>query len=150
MKEYIERYSSALKTAWWAFVGIIIMLFIAAALSGCTTTKYVEIEKIRIDTTYITKHEKDSIWLHDSVWVEKVGDTIRIDRWHTKYVEKQIRDTTYVAKHDTIPQPYPVEKLVEKKLSWFQQTEIWAGRVMLAILAGLVVYAILRIKKKFI
>lgn len=150
MKEYIERYSSALKTAWWAFVGIIMMLFIAAALSGCTTTKYVEIEKIRTDTTYITKHEKDSIWLHDSVWVEKIGDTIRIDRWHTKYVEKQIRDTTYVAKHDTIPQPYPVEKLVEKKLSWFQQTEIWAGRVMLAILAGLVVYAILRIKKKFI
>ena len=149
MKKYIDKYSSTLRTCWWAFVGIIIMLFIAAALSGCTTTKYVEIEKIRTDTTYITKHEKDSIWLHDSVWVEKVGDTIRIDRWHTKYVEKQIRDTTYVAKHDTIPQPYPVEKLVEKKLSWFQQTEIWAGRVMLAILAGLVVYAILRIKKKF-
>lgn len=150
MKEYIDKYSSALKTAWWACVGIVVMMLIALALTSCTTTKYVEIEKIRTDTTYITKHEKDSIWLHDSVWVEKVGDTIRIDRWHTKYVEKQIRDTTYVAKHDTIPQPYPVEKLVEKKLSWFQQTEIWAGRVMLAILAGLVVYAILRIKKKFI
>jgi hypothetical protein len=126
------------------------MLFIAAALSGCTTTKYVEIEKIRTDTTYITKHEKDSIWLHDSVEVKIKGDSVLIERWHTKYKEKIVRDTSYIAKHDTIPQPYPVEKLVEKKLSWFQQTEIWAGRVMLAILAGLVVYAILRIKKKFI
>jgi hypothetical protein len=150
MKEYIERYSSALKTAWWAFVGIIIMLFIAAALSGCTTTKYVEIEKIRTDTTYITKLQKDSVWIHDSVEVKIKGDSVLIERWHTKYKEKIVRDTTYVAKHDTIPQPYPVEKLVEKKLSWFQQTEIWAGRVILTILAGLVLSAILRIKKKFI
>ena len=132
----------------WMIIYLISACVIAVAFCSCKT-KIVTVEKVRIDTTYITKHEKDSIWLHDSVWVEKVGDTIRIDRWHTKYVEKQIRDTTYVAKHDTIPQPYPVEKLVEKKLSWFQQTEIWAGRVMLAILAGLVVYAILRIKKKF-
>ena len=169
MKEYIDKYSSALKTAWWAFVGIIIMLFIAAALSGCTTTKYVDVEKVRDVHHWHT----DSVIERDSTHSESITTIMQLDSaqmakygiqlknaeraWlvKTKELEFQIQQLKALTSqkdsvHDSIPVPYPVEKLVEKKLSWFQQTEIWAGRVMLAILAGLVVYAILRIKNKFI
>ena len=137
MKEYIERYSSALKTAWWAFVGIIIMLFCAAALSGCTTTKYVEIEKIRTDTTYITKLQRDSIHVHDSIFVNqwKKGDTVYQvrDRWHTEWRDRLLHDTLYKCILDSIPIPYPVEKIVEKPVTpWYNY--ILIGGLALALL----------------
>ena len=98
------------------------VLMLLAWLTSCTATKYVEVEKVRIDTTYITKWQRDSVWLHDSIHVKERGDTVLVEKWHTKYVESIKHDTTYIATHDTIPQPYPVEtiKMVEKELnSWF-------------------------------
>lgn len=141
--------SPALKTCWWAFIGVIILLFLATAFQSCTTTRYITVEKIKNDTTYITKHQKDSVWLHDSVEVKVKGDSVWVDRWHTKYVEKQVHDTTYVAKHDTIPQPYPVEKLVEKQLSWGQKLLIYLGWIMLAIIVALIIYGLFKLEKKF-
>ena len=111
-------------------------------LTSCMTTKVVEVEKVRTDTTYITKWQRDSVWLHDSIMVTEKGDTIRIERWHTKYVEKQVHDTTYVATHDTIPQPYPVEtvKVVEKELNWWQRLRLWLGNMVLLALLGVIGY----------
>ena len=97
----------------------LIVLALAAWLTSCTATKYVEVEKVRTDTTYITKWQKDSVWLHDSIHVKERGDTVLVEKWHTKYVENQVHDTTYVATHDTIPAPYPVTEYVEKELSWW-------------------------------
>ena len=121
----------------------------ALLLVGCKTKeRVVTVEKVRNDTTYITKHQRDSVWLHDSIHVTEKGDTIRIERWHTKYVEKATHDTLYQATHDTIPQPYPVEKLVERDLSWWQQTRIHLGEALLA-LAGIAV-AVFVIRRKLI
>ena len=116
------------------------VLMLLAWLTSCTATKYVEVEKVRVDTTYITKWQKDSVWLHDSIYVTERGDTVKIERWHTKYVEKQVHDTTYVATHDTIPQPYPVEtiKMVEKELNWWQRLRLWIGNVGLLAILGFV------------
>ena len=121
-----EGYEKTMKVLTWAIAGIVLMLFVGL-LAGCTTTRYVEVEKVHHDSIYITKLQKDSIYLHDSVWVEKSGDTILIQKWRTKYIEKQIHDTTYVAKRDTIPQPYPQEVYIEKKLNWLQRTLMYAG-----------------------
>ena len=114
------------------------VLMLLAWLTSCTATKYVEVEKVRTDTTYITKWQRDSVWLHDSIMVTEKGDTIRIERWHTKYVEKQVHDTTYVATHDTIPDPFPVEtiKEVPAELSWWQKLRLWIGNVGLMALLG--------------
>ena len=116
------------------------ILMLLAWLTSCTTTKYVEVEKVRIDTTYITKWQKDSVWLHDSILVKDRGDTVLVEKWHTKYMEKQVHDTTYVATHDTIPQPYPVEtiKVVPAELSWWQKLRLWIGNVGLMALLGFV------------
>jgi len=60
------------------------------------------------------------------VWLE-------LERWHTKYIERETHDTTYVATHDTVPSPYPVPEYIEKQLSWWQKTRIHLGEAMLAI-----------------
>ena len=120
------------------------MIVALAMLSSCTTTKVVTVEKMKTDTTYITKHQRDSVWLHDSIHVTDKGDTVRIEKWHTKYVEKQVHDTLYRAKTDSIPVPYPVEKLVEKPRSTIEKGLLVVG--VLSIMA-LVVFAAFKIKK---
>jgi hypothetical protein len=118
-------------------------------MAGCKTKeRVVTVEKVRNDTTYITKHQRDSVWLHDSIHVTEKGDTIKIEKWHTKYVEKATHDTLYQATHDTIPQPYPVEKLVERELTWWQNTRIHLGEALLA-LAGIAVVVFV-IRRKFL
>ena len=124
------------------FIGMMIVAL--AMLSSCTTTKVVTVEKMKTDTTYITKHQRDSVWLHDSIHVTDKGDTVRIEKWHTKYVEKQVHDTLYRAKTDSIPVPYPVEKLVEKPRSTIEKGLLVVG--VLSIMA-LVVFAAFKIKK---
>ena len=121
-----------------AFVVLIIMgLLLCAMLSGCTTTKYVQVPVVHNDTTIITKHQRDSIWLHDSTYIKEKGDTFYMERWHTKYVEKQVHDTTYIAKVDTIREVVTNE--VEKPLTWWQQTKMHIGAIALYLLALLAV-----------
>ena len=118
-------------------------------LTGCKTReRIVTIEKVRTDTCYISWQQRDSIWLHDSVHVKEfmAGDTVYVlrDRWKTKYVEHQVHDTCYVATHDTVPQPYPVEVEVPARLSWWQRMRMQLGGALLLLLAGGVVWRLVR------
>ena len=130
-----------------------LVILVALLLVGCKTKeRVVTVEKVRNDTTYITKHQRDSVWLHDSIHVkeELKGDTILLTtiKWHTKFVERATHDTLYQATHDTIPQPYPVEKLVERELSWWQQTRLHLANIMLWLLG--IGGALFILKKKFL
>lgn len=136
----------------WVIALCMAVLIALSLLSSCTTTKYIEVEKVRTDTTYITKWQHDSIWLHDSIRIAEKGDSIIIERWHTKYVEKQVYDTIYQSKTDSVPVPCPVPEYVEKEFSWWQRTQMYAGDVLivgLLILLGYGVYKILRVFKLF-
>lgn len=124
--------------------GILIVVIVFLLLTSCKQIEYVTVEKVRNDTTYITKHQRDSVWLHDSIMVSEKGDTIRIEKWHTKYIEKVSHDTTYVATHDTIPQPYPVTEYVEKPLGWWQKGLIWIGIIALMVVIVTVVWKMKR------
>jgi len=138
-----ERTKLALK-----FEAVLISVSLALValwfLCSCTTTKVVTVEKVKTDTTYITQHQRDSIWLHDSIHVTERGDTIRIEKWHTKYIEREVHDTLYRAKVDSIPVPYEVIKEVPAELSWWQKTRIILGSIVLGLLA---VYAVYRLGK---
>ena len=120
------------------------LLVLWAMLASCTTERIVTVEKVRTDTTNITKQQRDSIWLHDSIMVSEKGDTVRIEKWHTKYVEKQVHDTLYQSKTDSVPKPYPVIKEVEKPLTKTQRGLMLAG--FLAIV-GVVIFAAKKLKK---
>ena len=121
---------------WLAF------LIAISLLASCRQVEYVTVEKVRIDTTYITKWQKDSIWLHDSIHIKERGDTVMIERWHTQWRDRLRVDTIYQATHDTIPQPYPVEtiKMVEKELSWWQRLRLWIGNIGLLGILGVIGY----------
>ena len=129
----------------------LVILMLLAWLTSCTTTKVVEVEKVRTDTTYITKWQKDSVWLHDSIHVKENGDTVLVEKWHTKYIEKATHDTTYVATHDTIPDPFPVEtiKEVPAELSWWQRLRLWIGNVGLMALLGFAGWFCVRLWKVY-
>ena len=118
--------------AWGLWICILMM--IALWLTSCTTTKVVTVEKVKTDTTYITKQQRDSIWLHDSIHVTERGDTIRIERWHTKYVEREVHDTLYRAKTDSIPVPYEVIKEVPRKSTWFERIMFCTGIISILCL----------------
>ena len=114
---------------------LLLFAVLLAVLTGCKTKeRIVTVEKVRTDTTYITKHERDSIWLHDSIMVSEKGDTVRIEKWHTKYVESIRHDTIYQATHDTIPQPYKVTEYVERKLTQPQKCLMFSGIIALMAL----------------
>jgi hypothetical protein len=128
-----ERTKLALK-----FEAVLISICLALAalwfLCSCTTTKVVTVEKVKTDTTYITKQQRDSIWLHDSIHVTERGDTIRIERWHTKYIEREVHDTLYRAKVDSIPVPYEVIKEVPRKSTWFERIMFCTGIISILCL----------------
>ena len=132
----------------WLVVWMVI-LFVLALLASCRQVEYVTVEKVRTDTTYITKWQKDSVWLHDSIQVTEKGDTVRIEKWHTQWRDRLRVDTIYQETHDTIPQPYPIEtvKLVEKDLNWWQRLRLWIGNIGLLGILGVIGYYGVRILK---
>lgn len=137
-----EKSDRAYKGCFWSLVLSIVTSVIVSVLllTSCTTTKVVEVERVRTDTTYITKWQRDSVWLHDSIRVREKGDSVWVERWHTKYVERLRVDTIYRAAHDTIPAPYPETEYVEKELTWWQKLRLWLGNVVLLALLGVAVY----------
>ena len=137
-----ERGEHAYKGCFWSMVLALATFLIVSVilLTSCTTTKVVEVEKVRTDTTYITKWQKDSVWLHDSIHVTERGDTVRIERWHTKWRDRLRVDTIYQAKTDSIPVPYWKIKEVPAELSWWQRVRLWLGNVVLLALLAVAVY----------
>lgn len=131
---------------------IVLLTSAICLLTSCKTTKYVYVPEVHTDTLFITKQQRDSIWLHDSVFVKEYtkGDTVFMlhDKWHTKYIESIKHDSIYIATHDTIPKPYPVEVKVKKPLSWWQKTRMRLGELLLGIVGVLCAIGIIKLKTK--
>ena len=131
-----------------AVIVLCVMAIIAALMSSCTTTRVITVETLKHDTTYISKIERDSVWMHDSIHIREKGDSVIIERWHIKWRDRLLIDTVYKSKTDTIPAPYPVIKVVEKELSWWQKTQMIVGDVMLFALILFIGWQI--VKRKII
>jgi hypothetical protein len=130
---------------------LVAVAVLALMMCSCKSIEYVPVieKEVHHDSIYFTKVQRDSVWLHDSISVKEKGDTIRIEKWHTKYIEKQVHDTTYIAKVDSIPVPYEVVKEVAAELSWWQQTRMKLGEALILILSGLAGFGVWRIYRRF-
>lgn len=108
---------------------MLIILLTSAIWSSCRSVKYVPVEVVKTDTTYINKVQRDSIYQLDSIYIRDKGDTILITKTKYIYRDKLIRDTVYVSHTDSIQVPYPVEK----QLSRWQQFKVDAGEWVLGM-----------------
>ena len=132
---------AALYTALAAIIALLISLFFAS----CRSVRVIEKEVIKTDTVLTTKIQIDSIYVNDSIYIRELiqGDTVKIttDRWHTRWRDRILYDSIYIAQRDTVK--VTDIKEVPRKLSGWQWFQIWAGRLaLLAIMAaaGIVIY----------
>lgn len=121
--------------------GIIILGVIIAvilAMCSCTRTVYVPQTTIQRDSIYITQYKRDSIYMHDSIFQWLKADTMYIEKWHTKYIEKLSTDTLYIEKADTLRIPYPVEKPISSlNKMWIKLGKLFSGVGFCAIFLAL-------------
>ena len=127
-----------------AVLVLILVALICLLFVGCTKTEYITVEKVRNDTTYINKVQRDSVWLHDSTFVKVAGDTVLIERWHTVWQNHTAHDTVYKARVDSVPVPYPVVKEVERKRSTLENGLLGVG--ILSLMA-IIVFIAWKIKR---
>ena len=133
-----------------AMVGTIITaIAICALLGSCTTTKYVPVIEHHTDTLRVVQHQRDSIYLSDSIYVNDFvrDDTVykTVERWHTQYRDRTVRDTVYQSRTDSVPTPYPVIHEVEKKLTTIQQGLMATGAISIMAVVVLIGWRLKRL-----
>lgn len=103
------------------FFFILIAFLVCLLFGSCTTERLVTVEKIRTDTAYITKHQRDSIYIeqHDSIVLHTIGDTVTVERWHwrDRWRDRILIDTIYKSKTDTV--------YIEKKNEKVETMTVW-------------------------
>jgi hypothetical protein len=91
----------------------LLLIAVAALLCSCKT-QYVPVETVKIEEREKLKIERDSIHVHDSVYIYLQGDTVYEERWKTIYKEVFRTDTFLITKTDTINHIVEVEKPLTK------------------------------------
>ena len=114
---------------------LIILLTSAIWFSSCRSIRHIPIETVKHDSIYISKIQHDSIYQRDSIYVDHKGDTVLIykDRYLYKY--KNLIDTMYVSRTDSIQVPFPVER----ELSWWQSVKLQVGEIAIGVIIGLII-----------
>ena len=118
MKTLIRLTETLFRILFWAAV-----VTACCALFSCRTVQYVPVENTHTSETEKHNVERDSIHVHDSVYIYMQGDTIFDVRLKTIYKEIFRTDTFIVEKTDTINTIVEVEK----KLTKWQQTKMDVG-----------------------
>ena len=137
------------------YIMALVLVALLCLLSGCTTTRYVEVPgPSHTDTVRITQQQRDSIHVHDSIYVSEHqrGDTVFVQtvKWHTAWRDRLVRDTFRLVSIDSIPYrvEVPVEKIVEKPLTYWQRLRMQSGDIALIALALLLGYGALRLWRR--
>lgn len=139
LKGFVKVKKTACISLWWV-AGLVIGVLVGVLLCGCSP-KVVTVPEVH--TEYIVRSDtfikRDSIVSNDSAIIRVQGDTVTVERWHTKMVDRWrdrvVRDT--VIRCDSVSVPYPVEK----KLTKWQQIKIrFTDYAIVAIIILVLVY----------
>ena len=117
---------------------IITLLTSAIWFSSCRSIRHIPIETVKHDSIYISKIQHDSIYQRDSIYVDRKGDTVLIykDRYLYKY--KNLIDTMYISRTDSIQVPYPIEKQLTKWQSMKLELGGWALGIIIVFILVLI------------
>lgn len=82
--------------------GLFSLLLAALLLCSCGSIRFVPVEKVRKDSTYLTRVKRDSIYVHDSIFVYQKGDSVikTVERY--RYLYRDRVDTVYMSRTDTV------------------------------------------------
>lgn len=114
-------------------------------ITGCTATQYVPVESVHTEREYVDRWRVDTLMQSDTRIIYVKGDTVidRRDRWRERI--KEVHDTMYIERTDSIPMPYPVER----ELSWWEQAKIDYGGAAICIVACAIIAAVVWLARKF-
>ena len=127
---------------------IIILLTSAIWFSSWRSIRHIPIETVKHDSIYISKILHDSIYQRDSIYVDRKGDTVLIykDRYLYKY--KNLIDTMYINRIDSIQIPYSVEKQLTRWQSVKMELGGWIFGVIILFALFFVGWMVFRMKEK--
>ena len=117
---------------------VVILFFI-----GCSKTIYVPLTSVTTETEYRDKLVHDSIYLSDSILIEKKGDTVFNTRIKYVYKYKLVKDTVSIRDSIYIEKPIEVIKEVNKLTKW----QRWRLNFLWILLVGGIGYLIIKIKR---
>ena len=81
--------------------GLFSLLLAVLLLCSCGSIRFVPVERVRTDTTYLTRVRHDSIYVRDSIFVFQKGDTVTKTVYRWRYLYRDRVDTLYKTKKDT-------------------------------------------------
>lgn len=121
------------------------LLWIAMGLLlfGCTTTREASSDyrtTERMDSVFITTTQRDSIYLHDSIYMLEKGDTVYkyVERLRYKYVSTT--DTVMRTKIDTSFVERVELREVEQQVEWYNKCFMRLGQLVCAAIILCVLY----------
>lgn len=142
-----DKLKDGLTGALWGLA----VLIVISLLCCCKTVRYVPVETVRTDSVYVDRFARDSVYLRDSVWVNRyvLGDTVYVDKVSVKYLyrDRWRYDTVAVTKRDSVQVPVPVER----ELGWWQQARLklfWPLVAVVVVLAVAVWLLFARVRRK--
>ena len=92
---------------------VLLLIAVAALLCSCKT-QYVPVETVRMETQYIDRLQRDSIFVKDSVFLREKNDTVYLTKWRVEYREALRIDTFNIVKVDSLNTIVEVEKKLTK------------------------------------
>ena len=145
-EDYYKTLRGGCITAIGAAITIAVVVLTLCLFSSCKHVEYVSVPQTHTDTLYIHQQQRDSIYLHDSTIVKMAADTVIVEKWHTRYVEKLSRDTVNHIRIDSVAYPIIQEKVVEvpAKPSLWQKLTSALGVILLF---ALFTYGAIRIRR---
>ncbi len=122
------------------------LLIIAIMLCmSCTRTVYEPVETVRTEKDVVTRWLTDTVIQNDTRFIFVKGDTVIDwrDRWRER--TKEVHDTLYIERTDSVPVPYPVER----KLTKWEQTKLDFGGIAIGVIIAVVCIAVIWLIRKF-
>ena len=158
-----ERMTSGCLQGACFIVVFIVFMVLCALLGSCTTTKYVPVTETHTEHHWHTDSVKERDSTHterntiirelDSAAMAKYGIQMESNQraWLVlqREMENRLRELEHMTAQrdtvrDSIPVPYPVEvvKEVEKPLTWWHQTRMHVGGIVIFLL---IIFAVWKI-----
>lgn len=79
-------------------------------IAGCRTQVYVPVPAASHDSSYVARAVSDTVFIHDSVAVSEHGDTVVKERMRIVYRTRQLNDTVFSCRVDTVTVAVPAQE----------------------------------------